>query len=288
MVLNDTQILQLLGKNLIPTGLKLPKDPYEKDSPVQPSSLDLSIGGVYLPCTEDQNISGKNPEGREQYILKPGRTAIVLTQEEIKMPPGLVALGFPPSKVSVQGILMTNPGQVDPGYEGPLRFTVINMGSGDFVLQKGNTIVSLVFFSLTSDSTKDWLARHSGEKGGPITWKNLNQVSSDFVNVEVRASKIAQDAVDKADTKMKAADVRIRNLQIWVPVLAGIVTLVLSGLISLLQPSWKEPLQKVQQDVAVLQAEKDVNQITKRIQDLQDQITTLKKELPIEPAPSKH
>jgi dCTP deaminase len=283
MVLNDTEILQLLVKGLIPTGLKLPADPYEKDSPVQPSSLDLSVGGVYLPCTEDQN-KPVPPVGIGQYILKPGRTAIVLTQEEIKMPPGIVALGFPPSRVSVQGILMTNPGQVDPGYEGPLRFTVINMGSKDFVLEKGKAIVSLVFLRLAHHSTKDWLTRH-GQKGGPITWENLNRVSSDFLNVEARASKIAEDAVIKADVK-------IRQLQIWVPVYAGIVTLALTGLISFLsslwQPSWKEPLQKVQQDVAVLQSEKDVNQINKQIHDLQDQIKTLQEKLPGNPPPSKH
>jgi len=286
MVLNDTEILSLLQKGLVPTGFQLPADQYGKDSPVQPSSLDLSVGGIYLPCTEDQNKAGA-PVGVAQHILQPGRTAIVLSQEEIKMPAGLVALGFPPSKVSVQGILMTNPGQVDPGYEGPLRFTVINMGSKDFVLRKGDPIVSLVFLRLTADSTKDWLTRHSGKKGGPITWEDLNRVSSDFVNVEARASKIAKEAVDQADVRMKAADVRIKRLQIWVPVFAGILTLVLSGLLSLLQPSWKEPLQKVQQDVAVLQSEKDINQINKQIHDLQDQIKVLQQKLPGNPTPSK-
>jgi deoxycytidine triphosphate deaminase len=275
MVLNDTEILQLLVKGLIPTGLKLPADPYEKDSPVQPSSLDLSVGGVYLPCTKDQN-KDVPPVGLEQYILEPGRTAIVLTKEEIKMPPGIVALGFPPSKVSVQGILMTNPGQVDPGYEGPLRFTVINMGSKDFVLDKGKPIVSLVFIRLTSDCTRDWLTRHSGEKGGPITWGNLNQVSSDFVNVEARASKIAMEAVNQANVRMQAADLRIKKLQIWVPVLAGILTLVLSYVSSLLQSSWKEPLQKVQQDVAVLQSQKSFDQLSNRIKNLEDELKALK------------
>lgn len=291
MVLNDAEILKLLAKDLVPTKVKLPADSYAKDSPVQPSSLDLSIGGIYLPCTEEQNKPG-DPVGRVDYILEPGRTAIVLTQEEIKMPPGLVAIGFPPSKVSVQGILMTNPGQVDPGYEGPLRFTVINMGSKGFSLRKGDPIVSLIFLKLSADSTKDWLTRHSGQKGGGITWENLNRVSSDFVNVESRASKIADDAVNKADVKFKTADAKIKKLQVWVPVGAGILTLVLTGLISFLsslwQPSWKEPLQKAQQDIAVLQSEKDVNQINKEIRDLQDQIKSLQQKLPDRPAPPKH
>lgn len=180
---------------------------------------------------------------------------------------------------------MTNPGQVDPGYEGPLRFTVINMGSGDFVLYKGKPIVSLVFFQLTGDSIKDWLTRHSGGKGGPITWGNLNRVSSDFVNVEARASKIAEDAVNKADVKIK-------KLQIWVPIWAGILTLLLTSLInfvsSLWQPSWKEPLQKAQEDIAVLQSEKDISKISTDIQTLQDQIKTLQQKMLRNAPPSKH
>lgn len=119
MVLNDAEILKLLAKDLVSGGVKLPADPYVKDSQVQPASFDLTVGRVFTPCTEEQNKHGE-PVGETQYILKPGRTAIVLTREELKMPSNLVAIGFPPSKdMSARGILMTNPGQVDPGYEGP-------------------------------------------------------------------------------------------------------------------------------------------------------------------------
>ena len=55
MVLNDAEILKLLGKGLVSSDVTLPADPYAKDSPVQPSSLDLSIGEIFLPCTEEQN-----------------------------------------------------------------------------------------------------------------------------------------------------------------------------------------------------------------------------------------
>src|SRR6266481_1005052 len=83
------------------------------------------------------------------------RATPLLSREELKMPDNFLDIGFPPSKVSVQGILMTNPGQVDPGYEGRLRFTVINMGSQDFVLREGDVIVSLILMELKNASQSD-------------------------------------------------------------------------------------------------------------------------------------
>ncbi len=284
-VLNDSEIEAQIKSGLMSSGFTAPADPFTKDSPIQPASLDLTVGLVFRPCTEEENKQDL-PGGQEEYILEPGRTAIVLTREELKMPADLIAIGFPPSKqASVKGILMTNPGQVDPGYHGKLRFTVINMGRKDFVLRQGDVIVSLILMKLEKPAYKDWITRHSQQKGGPITWENLNRVSSDFLNVEARASKIAEDAVNKADAKIK-------KLQIWVPVCAGILTLVLTGLISFLsslwQPSWKDPLQKAQQDIAVLQSEKDVTQIKKQIQDLEVQIKALQQKVPAALPPSKH
>jgi len=279
MVLNDSDIIAQVGQGIVPSGLQQPANWYAKDSPVQPASLDLTVGGIFLPCNEDQNTAAP-PLGRTQFVLKPGRTAIVLTQEEVKMPPDLVALGFPPSRVSVQGILMTNPGQIDPGYQGPLRFTVINMGSKEYVLRKGDAIVSLVILRLTNPSSKDWLVRNSGKKGGPINWENLKHVSSDFVNVESRAQEIANKAVRDADIKIKRAG-------IIMTVLAVLIPLVINGLFSYWGPAWKDPLQKVQQDVAVLQSEKNVDRLDNQIKDLQNEVKTLKKQLADNQRPSK-
>jgi dCTP deaminase len=278
MILNDSDIVAQIGKGLIPSGLTQPVNWYAKDSPVQPASLDLSVGRVFPPCKEDQN-KPHPPEGETQYILKPGRTAIVLTREELKMPGDLIAIGFPPSSVSVKGILMTNPGQVDPGYEGRLRFTVINMGRKDFVLREGDIIVSLIVMKMANSAQANWLTRHSGKPGGPVTWKDLNRISSDFLDVDARTSKIAKEEVDKADVKIK-------RLQTWVPI-GGILVLILNGLFSLVQASWKEPLQKVQQDVAVLKSEKNVDQLSKQVQELQAQIKTLQQKMPANPSPSK-
>ena len=165
MVINDKGLLELLSQKQICTGHRaLGDDPYSASSPVQPASVDLVIGQIFLPCPPEENKT-EPPKGREQYVLRAGETAIVTTSEEIVMPPTLVGICFLPSHVSVQGILTTNPGQIDPGYQGVLRFTVINMGKEDYVLRSGDTIVSIVVLELKSAVVKDWSARREGAKG---------------------------------------------------------------------------------------------------------------------------
>src|SRR5690348_3710155 len=98
-------------------GILLPADPYSKESPVQASSVDLHIGNIYLPGVRETEPGGaKNP--KHDYCLKTGETAVVTTLETLHLPPNVAGFGFPPSRVSFKGLLMTNPGHVDPGYEG--------------------------------------------------------------------------------------------------------------------------------------------------------------------------
>lgn len=278
-VLTDTEILALREK--VFSGQVEAKDWYTKDSAIQPASVDLTVGKVFLPCPEEQNQQS-DPVGREDYILEPGHTAIVMTAEEINMPKNLIALGFPPNKVSVKGILMTNPGQVDPGYSGPLRFTVINMGSKAFSIRKGDPIVSLVLIRLEKSVTKDWLTRNNDQKGKPPGWTSLNSVSSDFVNVEERSRQIAS-------TKVKEAGLIVTLLAVALP-------LIINGLLSFWGPGWKDPLTKAQQDIAVLQSQKNTDEMMKQFQKLQAQVQELQDKLaamgtrpqaPKPPVPSK-
>jgi deoxycytidine triphosphate deaminase len=62
---------------------------------------------------------------------------------------------------------MTNPGHVDPGYSGLMRFTVINMGRENFDLLRGFTIVTLLFFEMSSPAKRDYGVRNAGATFGP-------------------------------------------------------------------------------------------------------------------------
>ena len=175
-------------------GIELPADPYSKDSPVQGASVDLHIGRIYLPGRKENDDGGAlNP--RSDHVLKTGETAVVTTRETLHLPDTVAAFGFPPSRVSFRGLLMTNPGHVDPGYEGVMRFTVINMAREVYSLRSGDRIVTLLLFKLETAVDADWKKRNPGgeEKGpSPISQANINRLSKDFVEMENRAKKIAR------------------------------------------------------------------------------------------------
>jgi hypothetical protein len=85
---------------------------------------------------------------------------------------------------------MTNPGHMDPGYHGTMRFTVINMGQEAHPLSQGKEIVTVLFFRLERPAEKDWSAR-GGIRSSGVSGNTLSKLSRDFVDVDRRAADIA-------------------------------------------------------------------------------------------------
>jgi deoxycytidine triphosphate deaminase len=114
-LLNDEMLCDYVNRPdpLLVKGLKTPVG-FDKDSPVQPSSIDLHIGSIYVPGTK-HGEDGSEDKALTSHTLGPGQTALVTTLETLNLPNNVAAIGFPPSRISAQGILMTNPGHVDPG-----------------------------------------------------------------------------------------------------------------------------------------------------------------------------
>lgn len=261
-LLIDKDIISLVDqKDPIIKDLQKPRDWYHKDSPVQPTSVDLHIGNIYLPGTKKDDPGGVE-KPLDQHILPPGHTAVVVTLEELIIPNNIAGIGFPPARVSFKGILMTNPGHVDAGYNGPMHFTIINMGRENYVLEKGKEIVTMLFFNLSEPVKKDWLERRDGKSVSPLKQESLNRLCSDFMDVDRRAKEISNKAVNRADIKIKRASV-------LVPIVAALVTVVLGGIFNWVVPAWREPLNKVQTDIAVLDEKLNISDIKDRIKEIE-------------------
>src|SRR5574341_452093 len=169
-----------------------------------------------------------------------------MTLEEIRLPPELAGIGFPPSTVSFRGLLMTNPGHIDPGYRGPMRFTVINMGKEPYHLKKGDRIVTILLLQLSGAAHKDWSARRGDKPPSPVAQRDLERLSPDFLDVEVRA-------VEKAKTEVQKAGLKAQLLQVWVPILTALIGIIGTVLVtSFFTPAWKEPVENIKVDVARL------------------------------------
>ena len=194
MLLRDEELVGL-DPGII-RGLDRSGDLYRANSPIQPASVDLSIGNIYLPEVKQEG-EGSLQNPLNEHYLSPGHTAIVQTKEELDLPANLAAIGFPPSSVSTQGLLMTNPGHVDPGYRGRMKFTLINMGRQPYRLKSGEIIVTLLLFRLDHPAKKSYSERNPNINTN-VTRAHLSKLAAVFLDFERRAEDVAKRSVHTA------------------------------------------------------------------------------------------
>ena len=174
---------------------------YTKNSHVQQCSVDLHIGKIYRPEIEDPKTgSCENPLNIE-HLLKTGNTALIRTLEKVKLPTNIAGICFAPSWITLKGILITNMGHVDPGYEGHLHFTVINMGKEPYALRPNDEICTFLFIDLnryTPPSGKESFEEGKfidGVEVPRLIKKSLPRLSNDFLDFEKRSTDIAKKEI---------------------------------------------------------------------------------------------
>lgn len=199
-LLVDKQINQkLLDDRSFASGVPL-NDYAGAKSKIQAASLTLTIGDIFIPGPASKR-SGGALDPLKEFTLRQGHTAVIRTAETLDLGPNLAGIAFPPATLSLKGILMTNPGHIDPGYKGPLHITIINMSRAPFAFRAGDRIMRVLFLQLAGEPSASYSERHKSEKlEDVITAELLDKLSVDFVDVEKRAKKVANKAVRNAAT----------------------------------------------------------------------------------------
>ena len=241
MFLRDAELHVLLDPpSAIIEGLSRDRVTDSKRDPIQPASVDLTIGGIYVPDTAEGK-RGSEGHPRDSLSLKPGETAVVETAETCKLPANIGAIGFPPASVSANALLTTNPGHVDPGYHGKLSFTVINMGSENYSLKGGDDIVTLLLFELSANARAPYDVRAPGLHGA-VTDDRLNRLAKDFLDINARIRRAV--ARSERGTRM---------IGLGVPILAAVVAL--GGSYLAAKSAHDTDIQVLKHDVASLESE---------------------------------
>ena len=238
-------------------------------------AVDLHIGGIFRPGKKNGEPGSATVPHLLSVTLKEGETAVVRTAESFKLDKQHAAFVFPASSVSIQGLLMTNPGHVDPGYEGPVHVTVINMGHEPFALQPKDRLLRAMIYRLDQEVV-------SSKQPGPgiVTEELLQKLSADFLSVNDRTAQAAKREID-------ASVKRSQWMQFGWPALATLVgVLVTSSLTTCTTTArYEDRIQSLEKANALDRLQKlELNYPTeKRLLELETQLRSMRDAPPSKP-----
>lgn len=102
---------------------------------VESASYDLRVGTIFHEGSVD----------KEQVVVEPGGILVVVTQEELDLPADVCATAYAINSLSKEGLLVLNPGHVDPGYKGTLTVRLLNIRKTRKAISQGSPVFTVVF-----------------------------------------------------------------------------------------------------------------------------------------------
>jgi dUTP pyrophosphatase len=132
--------------------------------------------GLPLPVYETAGAAGMDLRAAEDAVLNPGARHLMPTGFSIALPPFHEAQVRPRSGLAVKhGVTVLNaPGTIDSDYRGEIKVPLINHGTSDFVIKRGDRIAQMVIaavahVSFDEVSTLDETRRGAGGFGSSGT-----------------------------------------------------------------------------------------------------------------------
>lgn len=218
---------------------------------IQSSSVDLTVGGIYVPekIKDISKVKSFSDLATRQCNIDPGETIIIELAEEVQLSKSIGGILLPPNSLTKNGIIMTNPGHIDPGYGGKLTVCLINMGKDAVTMESRSVVATLLLFRLSSQS--------SGYQKGPGGGANLTQLSKlskDFANISERSYGYIKKAIwMHLVTALTVISLVIAVLAIAVPGVATVLTNVLE--VRHGESKNGEAIRKLEEQVKLLQGQ---------------------------------
>ncbi len=114
-------------------------------------SYDLRIGTIFK---NGQIINENHPDANRQFDIQPGEIINLFTWEEIKLSSKIMATVFARNaESSFKGLLVLNPGHIDPGFQGLITIKAINLGKDPLSIQRGQKILTIIFEEMPNVTT---------------------------------------------------------------------------------------------------------------------------------------
>lgn len=176
---------------------------------IKSAAYELRLAGqVFL--TSNKLPKRQDLKDREQLVISPGQFALLISMEEIRVPPD--AIGFISIKAGIKfrGMVNISGFHVDPGFSGCLKFSVYNAGSKPLVLEPGAPTFLLWFASLDRETEDVYRGIH----------QNQTEITVD--DVMLLQGEVPSPA---------ALNARLKNVEFWVRAAKTIFLLVLGSLV---------------------------------------------------------
>lgn len=191
---------------------------YAVGSGVQASSYDLRIGTIFF----ENRILKPSPSDQGSVILSPGGIISLFTWEELLLPNDIAATAFAMNAMSSQGVLVLNPGHVDPGFHGPLTVRIINIRATSKVLPFGTPIFTVVFHRLAKATVRGY---------GPNKPREARELAFKAIDVEQNPKTLLRLLnVGEEKPLMTPEEVDRRIMNHWLT----LTTVIMAGLAAVL------------------------------------------------------
>lgn len=194
--------------------------PETESGQYQSSSFDLSVGTIVVPGQGET----------DQHPMCPGDIATILTKEELNMPVDLSARVFPINNLSRQGLLVLNPGHIDPGYKGVISVKLINLTENTEVIHSGMEIFTCIFESLGKEAPDYSRPYYPPDERATHIRRDAER-SAPSALVEVQGEGFEQIAQDVYDRNRRSEWVRL----VVATLLGALLTYVLTDILTIAQ-----------------------------------------------------
>jgi dCTP deaminase len=164
------------------------------------------------------------------FTIPPGQFAFLLTEEVVTIPPELMGFISMKATYKLKGLVNVSGFHVDPGWSGPLIFSVFNAGPAAVHLHRGLPLFLLWVADLDQASAKR--KTKPGPASIPPTMiNNITGLVDSIYALEKRLRDQLKDLADK-DTelsdRMHAIDKTQNRVLIWLGI-AGVVLVAATG-----------------------------------------------------------
>jgi dUTP pyrophosphatase len=123
--------------------------------------------GLDLPSYATQGSAGLDLRAAESATLPPGTRGLIATGIAIALPENFEAQVRPRSGLAVKhGVTVLNaPGTIDADYRGEIKVPLINLGTEDFIIQRGDRIAQMVIAPVVQVQLIEVRSLHETSRG---------------------------------------------------------------------------------------------------------------------------